>query len=321
MKALITGITGQCGSYMAELLLSKEYDVYGMVRRNSTNNTERIYHILSHSKLKLVNGDLSDQQSLNNIIRDVQPDEIYNFAAQSFVPVSFQQPTFTGDVTGLGVTRILEAVKNECPTARFIQASTSEMFGQVQEEPQNENTPFYPRSPYGIAKLYGYWMVRNYRESYGLFLSNAINFNNESPRRGSEFVTRKITQAAVKIYKGKQKKLYLGNLDAERDWSHSADIVFGMWMALQQEQPDDFVFASGEKHTVREFCDIAFNCVNLNYKDYVEINPRFWRPAEVSTLLGDYTKAKNILGWKPRISFQSLIEMMVNNDLNLQEKT
>ena len=316
MKALITGITGQDGSYLAEFLLSQHYEVYGMARRTSTNNKERIEYLNANKKFHLLSGDLLDQQSINNIIGDIKPDEVYNLAAQSFVTDSFKQPILTGDVTGLGVTRVLEAIRCVYPAARFYQASTSEMFGQVQEEPQCETTPFYPRSPYGVAKLYGHWMTKNYREAYGLHASTGILFNHESPRRGLEFVTRKITYAVANIAAKQQDKLYLGNLDAERDWGFAGDYVKAMHLMLQQETPDDYVISTGEKHTVREFCEIAFDYIGLNYKDYVEINPKFWRPAEVNTLCGDYSKARKVLGWKPTISFEELVHMMVASDLN-----
>jgi GDPmannose 4,6-dehydratase len=308
--ALITGVTGQDGSYLAELLLEKGYEVYGMARRTSTESTERIKHL----PITIVSGDLLDQQSVNRIVDNIRPQEIYNLAAQSFVHASFEQPVFTGDVTALGVTRILEAIRDIDPAIRFYQASSSEMFGKIREEPQTEDTPFHPRSPYGVAKVYGYWITNNYRESYGLHASNGILFNHESPRRGIEFVTRKITHAAASISLGHQDKLFLGNLDAERDWGFAGDYVEAMWLMLQQDQPDDYVIATGERHSVREFCDIAFNILGLDYTKHVEVDSKFWRPAEVNILRGDYTKAKSVLGWKPKITFPELVKMMVIND-------
>lgn len=309
-KALITGVTGQDGSYLAEFLLEKGYEVYGMVRRTSTNSMNRIQHL----PINIVYGDLLDQQSISNIVFDVRPDEIYNLAAQSFVHASFGQPIFTGDCTGLGVTRVLEAIKNIDPTIRFYQASSSEIFGKVAEDPQSETTPCHPRSPYGVAKLYGYWMTINYRESYGIHASNGILYNHCSPRRGIEFVTRKIVDGACKISLGQQDKLHLGNLDVERDWGHARDYVEAMWLMLQQDQPDDYVVATGEKHTVREFCDIAFKVLGLDYRAHVVIDERFWRPAEVNTLCGNYNKAKKILNWQPKITFRNLVTDMVIYD-------
>jgi len=309
-KALITGVTGQDGSYLAEFLLERDYEVYGMVRRTSTESLERIKHL----PLTIVSGDLLDQQSINRVVDDIRPHELYNLAAQSFVHASFEQPVFTGDCTGLGVTRVLEAVRDVDPTIKFYQASSSEIFGKIVEEPQTETTPFYPRSPYGIAKLYGYWMTINYRESYGIHASNGILFNHESPRRGIEFVTRKISHAVAKIALGVQDKLYLGNLDAERDWGFAGDYVEAMWLMLQQDTPDDYVIATGERHSVREFCDIAFSSLGMDYKRYVEVDEKFWRPAEVSILRGDATKAKQVLGWEPSVNFLELVEMMVVND-------
>lgn len=308
--ALITGVTGQDGSYLAELLLEKDYDVYGMVRRTSTESLERVKHL----PITIVSGDLLDQQSINRIVDDIRPDELYNLAAQSFVHASFEQPVFTGDCTGLGVTRVLEAVRDVSPNTKFYQASSSEIFGKIVEEPQTETTPFYPRSPYGIAKLYGYWMTINYRESYNIHASNGILFNHESPRRGIEFVTRKITNAVVKIALGVQDKLYLGNLDAERDWGFAGDYVEAMWLMLQQDDPGDYVVATGERHSVREFCEVAFSCMKLDYRDYVHVDEKFWRPAEVSILRGDSSRAKRVLGWEPKVNFQELVEMMVVND-------
>jgi len=309
-KALITGVTGQDGSYLAELLLKKGYKVYGMVRRTSTESLERIKHL----PITILSGDLLDQQSINRIIADVHPQEVYNLAAQSFVHASFEQPVFTGDCTALGVTRILEAIRDIDPTIKFYQASSSEMFGKIVEEPQIETTPFHPRSPYGVAKVYGYWMTINYRESYGIHASNGILFNHESTRRGIEFVTRKISHAVASITLGLQKKLFLGNLDAERDWGFAGDFVQAMWLMLQQDSGDDYVVATGERHSVREFCDLAFSVVDLDYRNYVEVDEKFWRPAEVNILRGDYSKAKKVLGWEPLVDFQELVKMMVDHD-------
>jgi GDPmannose 4,6-dehydratase len=309
-RALITGVTGQDGSYLAELLLEKGYEVYGMVRRTSTESLERVKHL----PITIVSGDLLDQQSLNRIFEDVRPQEVYNLAAQSFVHASFEQPIFTGDCTGLGVARMLEAVRDYDPTIKFYQASSSEMFGKIVEEPQTETTPFHPRSPYGCAKVYGHWITVNYRESYNIHASSGILFNHESPRRGIEFVTRKISNAVARIALGLQDKLFLGNLDAERDWGFAGDYVEAMWLMLQQPAPDDYVVATGERHSVREFCDAAFAVVNLNYENYVEVDQRFWRPAEVNILRGDASKAKKVLGWEPEVDFQQLVEMMVIND-------
>jgi len=315
-KALITGITGQDGSYLAELLLSKGYKVTGMVRRASTETFDRIQHI--KDQIELVQGDLLDQFSLVSIMEKVQPDEIYNLAAMSFVPTSWSQPILTGEFTGLGVTKILEAMRRVCPKAHFYQASSSEMFGRVIETPQTERTPFYPRSPYGVAKVYGHFITVNYRESYDLFALSGILFNHESPRRGKEFVTRKITDAVARIKMGKQKELRMGNLDAKRDWGFSGDYVRAMWMMLQQDKPEDYVVATGETHSVREFLQIAFSHVGLNYEDYVVVDPAFIRPAEVDLLLGDPTKAKTQMGWKPEVSFEQLVTMMVDADMARQ---
>lgn len=315
-KALITGITGQDGSYLAELLVSKGYVVYGLVRRLSTPNTTNINHILD--KITLVEGDLTDQSSLNWAVRNIQPDEIYNLAAQSFVGTSWTQPILTSDVTGMGAVRVFEAVRNYGNNdTKIYQASSSEMFGKVQETPQTENTKFYPRSPYGCAKLYAHWMGINYRESYGMHISNGILFNHESPRRGIEFVTRKITNAVAEIYYGFQDKLYLGNIDARRDWGHAEDYVRAMWLMLQQDNPDDYVIATNTQHSIRDFLDVSFSFVGLDYKDYVEIDPKFYRPAEVETLQGDYSKAKEKLPWVPVISFEELVHSMVKNDIDL----
>ncbi|MDE4907315.1 GDP-mannose 4,6-dehydratase [Methanogenium marinum] len=313
--ALITGITGQDGSYLAELLLEKGYDVYGLVRRLSTPNVGRIEHILRD--INLIEGDLTDQCSLNNAVDICKPEEVYNLAAQSFVGTSWTQPIATGEVTGLGALRVLEAVRQRCPDAKVYQASSSEMFGKVQETPQRELTPFYPRSPYGIAKVYAYWATVNYRESYDMFASNGILFNHESPRRGIEFVTRKITDGVARIACGLDTELRLGNLDAMRDWGFAGDYVKAMWMMLQQESADDYVVATGEAHSVREFVQIAFSEVGLNYEDYVVVDPKFFRPAEVTFLLGDPTKAQESFGWKQEVSFEELVKMMIRSDMEL----
>ncbi|TFG72937.1 MAG: GDP-mannose 4,6-dehydratase [Anaerolineales bacterium] len=314
-KALITGITGQDGSYLAEFLLSKGYNVIGMVRRTSTVNFARIQHI--QDDLELVSGDLLDQGSLIAMLREHRPQEVYNLAAQSFVPASWNQPVFTGGVTGLGVTRMLEALRTVDPEMRFYQASSSEMFGKVREVPQTETTPFYPRSPYGVAKVYGHWITINYRESYDLFACSGILFNHESPRRGLEFVTRKVTYNVAKIKLGLADTLPLGNLDSKRDWGFAGDYVRAMWLMLQQDKPDDYVVGTGETHSVEELCKVAFGFAGLNWRDYVTQNPRFMRPAEVDLLVSDPAKANRILGWKPEISFVDLIEMMVKADLQL----
>ncbi len=314
-RALITGITGQDGSYLAEFLLEKGYDVIGLVRRTSTVTFTRIHHI--QDRLTLVSGDLLDQGSLIATLRDYRPQEVYNLAAQSFVPASWQQPVFTGEVTALGVTRVLEAIRTVDPTIRFYQASSSEMFGKVREVPQRETTPFYPRSPYGVAKVYGHWITVNYRESYDLFACSGILFNHESPRRGLEFVTRKITYQVAKIKLGMANQLALGSLDSKRDWGYAGDYVRAMWLMLQQDEPDDYVVGTGETHAVQEFCEIAFARVGLNWRDYVVQDPRFMRPAEVDLLVSDPSKAKAKLGWKPNVTFKSLIEMMVDADLEL----
>ena len=311
--ALITGITGQDGSYLAEHLLRLGYRVVGMVRRSSTEPTERIEHI--RERVELVQGDLIDQFSLLRILEQCQPDEIYNLAAQSFVQTSFFEPVHTGEVTALGVTRVLDALRVAAPKARFYQASSSEMFGKVAETPQKESTPFHPRSPYGVAKVYGHWITVNYRESYDLFACSGILFNHESPRRGLEFVTRKITDGVARIVFGQADRLALGNLDARRDWGFAGDYVQAMHLMLQQAEPDDYVVATGETHSVREFCEIAFGRVGLNYQDYVVVDPRFYRPAEVDLLLGDPAKAERRLGWKRAVDFCGLVEMMVDADL------
>lgn len=315
-KALITGITGQDGSYLAELLLSKGYQVTGMVRRASTETFERIGHF--KDQIDLRQADLLDQFSLVKILDEVQPDEIYNLAAMSFVPTSWTQPVLTGEFTALGVTRVLEAMRMVCPKARFYQASSSEMFGKVIETPQTETTPFYPRSPYGVAKVYGHFITVNYRESYNLYALSGILFNHESPRRGKEFVTRKITDAVARIKHGKQKELRMGNLDSKRDWGYAGDYVRAMWLMLQQDTPDDYVVATGETHSVRDFLEIAFGHVGLNFEDYVVIDPEFIRPAEVELLLGNPAKARDNLGWKPEVSFEQLVTRMVDADMDRQ---
>jgi GDPmannose 4,6-dehydratase len=312
-KALITGITGQDGSYLAELLLSKGYEVYGMMRRSSTEANERIEHL--KGKVTLVNGDLLDEMSLIHMMQDIMPDEIYNLAAQSFVHTSWSQPVLTGEFTALGVTRMLDAMRHVCPKARFYQASSSEMYGKVHAIPQSEETPFHPRSPYAVAKVYGHYITLNYRESYKLFTVSGILFNHESPRRGKEFVTRKITDGVARIKLGLQKELRMGNLDAKRDWGFAGDYVKAMWLMLQQDAPDDYVIATGETHSVKEFLELAFARVGLNWSDYVVVDPKFLRPAEVDLLLGDPTKALKQLGWKTEVSFQGLIDMMVDADL------
>ena len=315
-KALITGITGQDGSYLAELLLAQGYQVTGMVRRASTETFDRIAHFKDQVSLR--QADLLDQFSLVKLLDEVQPDELYNLAAMSFVPTSWSQPVLTGEFTALGVTKVLEAMRMVCPKARFYQASSSEMFGKVLETPQTETTPFYPRSPYGVAKAYGHFITVNYRESYNLFAASGILFNHESPRRGKEFVTRKITDAVARIKLGSQKELRMGNLDAKRDWGFAGDYVRAMWLMLQQDVADDFVVASGETHSVRKFLEIAFSHVGLNYEDYVVIDPEFIRPAEVELLLGNPAKAKQKLGWQPKVSFEQLVAMMVDADLDRQ---
>ncbi|HZG84925.1 GDP-mannose 4,6-dehydratase [Paenibacillus sp.] len=313
-KALITGITGQDGSYLAEFLLEKGYKVYGLRRRTSTPNFENIEHI--KDEIEWLSGDLTDLSSLIFAVSISQPDEVYNLAAQSFVETSWPQPLFTGHATALGVTNMLEAVRIVKPDARFYQASSSEMFGKVVEIPQKESTPFYPRSPYGVAKVYGHWITVNYRESFNMYACSGILFNHESPRRGLEFVTRKVTNAVARIKLGLQNELRMGNLDAKRDWGFAGDYVKAMWLMLQQDQPDDFVISTGETHTVRELLEVAFSYVGLNYEDYVVIDPKFFRPAEVDLLLGDCTKAKDKLGWQLDVGFEDLIHMMVDADLD-----
>ncbi len=311
--ALITGITGQDGSYLAELLLSKGYEVVGMVRRSSTVTFERIEHI--QDDIQIVQGDLHDQSSLVSMIEEYKPDEIYNLAAQSFVPTSWGQPILTGEVTALGVARLLEAIRLINPKIRFYQASSSEMFGKVVEVPQRESTPLYPRSPYGVAKVYGHWITINYRESFDIFATSGILFNHESPRRGLEFVTRKISSTVAKIKLGQAKELRLGNLESQRDWGFAGDYVEAMWLMLQHHTPESYVIGTGETHSVREFCELAFGYVGLNYQDYVVQDPRFYRPAEVDLLISDPTRAKTELGWQPKVSFKGLVEMMVESDL------
>ncbi len=312
-KALITGVTGQDGSYLAEFLLSKGYQVFGLIRRSSTINFERIAHL--QDRVELIPGDLLDPSSLISALQQVNPNEVYNLAAQSFVPTSWCQPVLTGEFTALGVTRLLEAIRVVDPKIRFYQASSSEMFGMVEESPQNEKTRFYPRSPYGIAKLYGHWMTVNARESYGLFACSGILFNHESPRRGIEFVTRKVTYGAARIKLGIQDTLKMGNLDAERDWGFAGDYVEAMWMMLQQAKPDDYVVATGVTHTVQRLLEVAFGHLGLDYRKHVEIDPGLHRPAEVHHLLGDYSKARRVLGWQPRVTFEELIPMMVDADV------
>ncbi len=316
--ALITGITGQDGSYLAEFLLEKDYDVFGMVRRSSTENFERIAHI--RDKVTLVQGDLLDQMSLITVIGDSQPDEIYNLAAQSFVPTSWTKPVLTAQFTALGVTRVLEAMRLAKSDARFYQASSSEMFGKVAESPQDENTPFHPRSPYGVAKVYGHFITVNYRESYNLYACSGILFNHESPRRGYEFVTRKVTDGVARIKLGLQKELRMGNLDAKRDWGYAGDYVEMMWMMLQQNEPDDYVVATGENHSVEELVQLSFEYAGLDWHDYVKIDERFVRPAEVDLLIGNPAKAKKQLGWEPRVSFEEMIKMMIENDLKMVQE-
>ena len=325
-RALITGVTGQDGSYLAELLLSKGYEVHGLRRRSSTFGTERIEHLIfgDDPPLHLHYGDLSDGNGLMRLLREIEPHEVYNLAAQSHVRVSFDQPTYTADVTAVGTLRLLEAIRDVQDDTgrqiRFYQASSSEMFGKVVETPQKETTPFYPRSPYGVAKVYSHWITINYRESYDLHASCGILFNHESPRRGETFVTRKITRAATRIKLGLQEKLYLGNLDAKRDWGFAGDYVEAMWLMLQQETPDDYVVATNELYSVRDFCEKTFGQLGLNYEDHVEIDPRYYRPAEVDLLLGDSTKAYEQLGWKPQTSFDQLVEMMVKKDLGVAQQ-
>lgn len=324
-RALITGITGQDGSFLTELLLEKGYEVYGVIRRSSSFNTDRIDHLYqdpheSGSRLRLLFGDLNDSSSLNTILRQTKPDEIYNLGAQSHVRVSFDVPEYTAEVTGVGTVRLLEAIRDVGIQPRFYQASSSELFGKVAQTPQNETTPFHPRSPYGCAKAYSYFITVNYRESYGLFACNGILFNHESERRGETFVSRKITRAATRIKLGLQKKLFLGNLDARRDWGYAKDYVEAMWLMLQQEKADDYVIATGETRSIRQFLDAAFGLLDLDWNEYVEIDPRYYRPAEVDLLLGDASKAKRELGWEPKTSFEEMVRRMVHHDLELAEE-
>jgi GDPmannose 4,6-dehydratase len=312
-RALITGITGQDGSYLAELLLARGYEVVGMVRRTSHHSYERIEHLIP--RVRIAAADLLDQHSLTTVIRDVQPDEIYNLAAQSFVPTSFTQPVLTGEFTALGVTRILEAVRLACPTARFYQASSSEMFGKATETPQSETTPFYPRSPYGVAKLYGHWITVNYRESYGLYAVSGILFNHESPRRGMEFVTRKVTDGAARVALGLAAELRLGNLAAQRDWGFAGDYVDAMWRMLQSPEPRDYVIGTGISHSVEDLVRVAFDRVGLDWHQYLHVDPAYYRPAEVDLLLADASKARAELAWQPQVTFEQLVEMMVDADI------
>ncbi len=319
-KALITGITGQDGSYLTELLLSKDYEVFGIIRRSSSFNTQRIDHIYqdpheSGNRFRLVYGDLNDASSLNKILRDVQPDEIYNLGAQSHVRVSFDIPEYTAEVGALGTLRLLEAIRETGLNPKFYQASSSELFGKVQEIPQRETTPFYPRSPYGVAKLYAYWITVNYRESYGIYACNGILYNHESPRRNETFVTRKVTRAAAAIKLGLRNKLFLGNLEAKRDWGYAPEFVEAMWLMLQQEKPDDYIVATGETHSIRELLGVAFGCVGLDWQTFVEVDPRYYRPSEVDILIGDASKAERVLGWKPKVRFKELVQIMVDADL------
>jgi len=314
-KALITGITGQDGAYLAEFLLEKGYEIFGMIRRSSYEKLDRIAHVAK--QIEFLQGDLLDQNSLHNAVAAARPDEVYNLAAMSFVPTSWNQPVLTGEFTGLGVTRLLEAVRQLKPDAKFYQASSSEMFGKVRQTPQSESTPFYPRSPYGVAKAYGHFITVNYRESYKLFACSGILFNHESPRRGLEFVSRKITRGAASIKLGLSRELKLGNLDAKRDWGFAGDYVKAMWLMLKQDKPDDYVIATGESHSVREFVELSFARLGLDYKDFVTIDPLLFRPAEVEHLVGDASKARKVLGWKPECSFSELVNMMVDADLEL----
>jgi len=323
--ALVTGITGQDGSYLAELLLGKGYEVHGLLRRSSTFSTERIDHLYvdpheASARIFLHYGDLTDGNSLSRLLHEIRPTEIYNLGAQSHVAVSFQNPLYTADVDGLGTLRLLEVVRQLDHPVRFYQASSSEMFGSAAEIPQTESTPFHPRSPYGVAKVYSYWQSINYREAYGLFISNGILFNHESPRRGETFVTRKVTRAVARIKLGLQDRLYLGNLDAERDWGYAGDFVEAMWLILQHDEPDDFVIATGERKSVRQLCEEAFNVVDLDWRDHVEIDKRYLRPSEVDVLQGDASKANRVLGWTPRVTFSELIRMMVEADLELAKQ-
>jgi GDPmannose 4,6-dehydratase len=324
MKALVTGITGQDGSYLAEFLLKKGYEVFGLIRRSSSFNTDRIDHLYKdpheQPKLKLIYADLTDGSNLHSVLNEVNPDEVYNLGAQSHVRVSFDQPIYTANVDALGTLRMLEAIRAMKKPAKFYQASSSEMYGKVLETPQTENTPFYPRSPYGCAKVYSFWQTVNYREAYDLFACNGILFNHESPRRGETFVTRKITRAATRIKLGLQNKLYLGNLDAKRDWGFAGDYVEAMWLMMQIEKPDDYVIATGETHSVREFLDEVFGYLGLDWNKYVEIDPKYFRPTEVDLLLGDASKAKQVLKWQPKVSFKVLAKMMTDEDMKIAER-
>lgn len=320
-KAFITGITGQDGSYLAELLLEQGYKVYGLTRRSSTQNFARIEHIIHNPNLELISGDLIDQHSLTYALKEIQPDEVYNLAAQSFVKTSWEQPVLTGEFTAIGVTRVLEAVKLACPEARFYQASSSEMFGKVQEVPQTETTPFYPRSPYGVAKVYGHWITVNYRESFNMYAVSGILFNHESPRRGLEFVTRKIANAVARVKLGKQAFVELGNLEAKRDWGYAKDYVKGMWLMLQQSEPDDYVLATGETHSVREFLQLSCEVAGIpDWQAIYKHNPKYDRPAEVDLLIGNPTKAKTKLGWEPSVDFKGLVQLMVEAELETEAK-
>ena len=318
MRALITGITGQDGSYLADLLLEKGYEVYGMVRRSSVEKLDRIEHI--RNRVKFVQADLLDQLSIIGAIREADPDEVYNLAAMSFVPTSWSQPVLTGEFTAIGVTRMLEAIRLVNKNIKFYQASSSEMFGKVRQNPQNENTPFHPRSPYGVAKVYGHYITVNYRESYGIFAASGILFNHESPRRGLEFVTKKVTNAVAKIKLGLAESLYLGNLDAKRDWGYAKDYVEAMWLMLQQGSPDDYVISTGETHSVKEWVEASFSCLDLDWEKYVKMDEKLLRPAEVDLLIGDSTKARDRLGWKPQVNFEGLVKLMVEHDYNELKK-
>lgn len=318
MRALITGITGQDGSYLADLLLEKGYEVYGMVRRSSVEKLDRIEHI--RNRIKFVQADLLDQLSIISAIREADPDEVYNLAAMSFVPTSWSQPVLTGEFTAIGVTRMLEAIRLVNKNIKFYQASSSEMFGKVRQNPQNENTPFHPRSPYGVAKVYGHYITVNYRESYGIFAASGILFNHESPRRGLEFVTKKVTNAVAKIKLGLAESLYLGNLDAKRDWGYAKDYVEAMWLMLQQGSPDDYVISTGESHSVKEWVEASFSCLDLDWEKYVKMDEKLLRPAEVDLLIGDSTKARDKLGWKPQVNFEGLVKLMVEHDYNELKK-
>lgn len=318
MRALITGITGQDGSYLADLLLEKGYEVYGMVRRSSVEKLDRIEHI--RNRIKFVQADLLDQLSIISAIRQADPDEVYNLAAMSFVPTSWSQPVLTGEFTAIGVTRMLEAIRLVNKDIKFYQASSSEMFGKVRQNPQNENTPFHPRSPYGVAKVYGHYITVNYRESYGIFAASGILFNHESPRRGLEFVTKKVTNAVAKIKLGLAESLYLGNLDAKRDWGYAKDYVEAMWLMLQQGSPDDYVISTGETHSVKEWVQASFSCLDLDWEKYVKLDEKLLRPAEVDLLIGDSTKARDKLGWRPQVNFEGLVKLMVEHDYNELKK-